>query len=172
MSPAQHQLFVQLREHLDLEVALHRRLLGLAEAKQRLIVAGDMQAFSSLLAQEQAPLTEMNRLRVARERLLRAMVQQIGLKPDRLRMAQVVEMSPEVLKPELRKRQIDLKGVLERLREVNECNMVLIRQSLSFVRDMMHLLVGAQPGQPAAYDRRGIEGGGVKGNGRLVNLFG
>jgi flagellar biosynthesis/type III secretory pathway chaperone len=172
MSPVQHQLFVQLRDHLDLEVALHRRLLGLAEAKQRLIVAGDMQEFSTLLAQEQAPLADMNRLRVARERLLRLAVQQLGLKPDSMRMSLVVDSSPEGLRPDLRSRQLDLKNLLERLREVNERNMVLIRQSLSFVRDLMHVIVGEPPSQPAAYDRRGIEGGGMRGNGRLVNLLG
>ena len=166
------QLFDQLGEHLEAELGLHRRLLALTRAKQRHIVGGDMPAFSALLQQEQAPMAEMGRLRQRRELILKAAVQVLALRGERPLLAQVVEAAPETRRSALRQREGELRGVLEELRDANECTMALIRQSLSFVRDLMHVIVGAPPSRPDAYDRRGIEGGGMRGNGRLVNLLG
>jgi flagellar biosynthesis/type III secretory pathway chaperone len=172
MSLVPNQLFVALRDHLDAELSLHRRLLGLAEAKGSEIIACNMAAFSQLLQQEQAPLAEMGRLRQAREQLNRQLAAGLGLKNEPVRMTALVAQAPEMLKGDLRTRQGELKRLLERLREINERNMILIRQSLNFVRSLMHTLVGERvnPGHP--YDRRGHQGSVLPGNGRLVNMRG
>ena len=166
------QLFDQLGEHLDAELGLHRRLLALTKAKQRHIVGGDMPAFSALLQQEQAPMAEMGKLRQRRELIIRAAVQVLALGGERPLLAQVVEAAPETQRSALRRREGELRSVLEELRDANECTMALIRQSLSFVRDLLGTLVGDPAGRPAnAYDRRGSRPG-AQGEGRLINTRG
>lgn len=166
------QLFDQLGDHLEAELGLHRRLLALTRAKQRHIVAGDMPAFSSLLQQEQAPMAEMGKLRQRRELILKASVQVLTLRGERPLLAQVVEAAPEPQRSALRRREGELRSVLEELRDANECTMALIRQSLSFVRDLLGTLVGETAGRPAnAYDRRGSRPG-AHGEGRLINTRG
>jgi flagellar biosynthesis/type III secretory pathway chaperone len=87
-------------------------------------------------------------------------------------MARVLPAVPPALQPELSNRQEELMRVLARLREINQRNMVLIQQSLRFVRTLLHGLVGEKPERSASYDRRGLQGMGLPGNGRLVNLRG
>lgn len=170
MSADRTPLFLQLKEHLDNEVRCHRRLLDLAETKQRHIVAGDMQAFSELLRKEQDPLTAMTRLRQIRERILREVADALGLGRDNLRLTQIVERVSGQIRDELRSRITELKTVCERLREVNDSNMVLIRQSLGFVRDILGVLVGEAPVD--AYDRSGATAYARSRRGNLVNLAG
>lgn len=170
MTTDRNVLFTQLRDHVDCEVKCHRRLLDLAEAKQRNIVAGDMRSFSDLLQREQEPLTAMMRLRQIRERLLRDLAEGLGLKRDGLHLSQVIVQCSGQICLELRARINELKTVCERLREVNDSNMVLIRQSLGFVRDILNVLVGESPAD--IYDRRGSSAYARAGRGRLVNLAG
>ncbi len=167
-----HQLCLQLRDHLDSELGVHRRLLACAEAKAQEIVACNIPAFTQLLHQEQAPLAELGRLRPLRERLMRAVAGQLGVAAEGITMARVLVAVPSALQPELSQRQEELLRVLGRLRDSNQRNMLLIQQSLRFVRTLLHGLVGEKPERGAAYDRRGLQGMGLPGNGRLVNLRG
>jgi flagellar biosynthesis/type III secretory pathway chaperone len=170
MSTDRATLLVQLKDHLDHEVQCHRRLLDLAEAKQRHIVAGDMQAFSELLRKEQEPLTAMLRLRQLRERILREVADALEMSRDTLRLTQVIERLTGQIRDELRTRITELKTLCERLREVNDSTMVLIRQSLGFVRDILGVLVGEAPS--SNYDRRGTTASVRGQRGGLVNLAG
>jgi flagellar biosynthesis/type III secretory pathway chaperone len=172
MTTLPQPLCIQLRDHLDVEIGLHRRLLALAETKGREIVACNIPAFTLLLQQEQGPLLEMNRLRQVRERLMRQLCTASGTPNERMTMTVLITAVPELMQGELRRRQDDLTQLLATLREVNQRNMVLIQQSLTFVRSMLHGLVGDKPAQGHAYDRRGFTGAGLPGNGRLVNLRG
>jgi flagellar biosynthesis/type III secretory pathway chaperone len=166
------QLCHQLRDHLDGELGVHRRLLAVAEAKTQEIVACNIPAFTQLLQQEQAPLAELGRLRQLRERLMRVVAGQLGVAAEGITMAQVLPAVPAGLQAEISRRQEELMRVLGVLREINQRNMVLIQQSLRFVHTLLHGLVGEKPERGAAYDRRGLQGMGLPGNGRLVNLRG
>lgn len=163
-------VLMQLRDHLESEVRCHKRLLELAEAKQRQIIAGDMRAFSELLQKEQEPLSIMTRLRQIRERILRDVADAFALGRDSLRLNQVIERCTGILKDELSTRVAELRTVCEKLREINDANLVLIRQSLSFVRDVLSTLVGDTASN--SYDRRGSEAYARSGRGRLVDLAG
>ena len=163
-------VLMQLRDHLENEVRCHKRLLELAEAKQRQIIVGDMRAFSELLQKEQEPLSLMLRLRQIRERILRDVADVFALGRDTLRLNQVIERCAGMIKDELSVRATELRTVCERLREINDSNLMLIRQSLSFVRDVLSTLVGDTPSNN--YDRRGSEAYARAGRGRLVDLAG
>lgn len=170
MAVDRNQSLIHLREHLDNEVKCHRRLLDLAETKQRHIVVGDMNAFTDLLKREQEPLSTMIRLRQTRERLLREVADIMGINRDGLRLSQILEQVTGHIKEELRTRIADLKSICEKLRDVNDSNMVLIRQSLSFVRDILGVLVGESPSD--VYDRRGASAYARTSRGNLVNFSG
>lgn len=162
----QTALLNALRVHLQEELGLHRQLLTLAEEKRERIVAGQIKEFSQLLQQEQQHLEAGQHLRRRREEILRRLATEIRLTPDRLRMAQLLERAPEPLRGQLSGLQNDLVLLLNRLREVNDRNMLLIRQSLSFVQELMGVVFGA--GRTEDYDRSG-DNGPAKGGGRLAD---
>jgi flagellar biosynthesis/type III secretory pathway chaperone len=172
MNPQHQTLCTQMRDHLDAELSAHRSLLTLAERKQGDLVRGNMDGFTKVLAQEQASLIEVGRLRQIRDRLLRALATVFNLPPVEIRLSVLLERLPEPLRAELRRRQEDLKTLLERLRVLNDRNALLIRQSLGLVRDLLGALMGS--GQNAGgYDRRGMGPSTVFGDrGQLINIAG
>ena len=170
MNPQHLPICTQLRDHLDAEAACYRRLLGLAERKQRELIANDMTGFTALVQQEQAALDEVSRLRQVRDRLTKAIATLLNLK-EGFRMGLVLEKLPDALKADLVKRRAELAALMERLKTLNERNALLIRQSLGLVRDILGALMGPEPGA-GGYDRRGLGAGVLPSRGGLINLAG
>lgn len=161
--------FIQLRDHLNAELACVRALLPVMEEKQRQVVAGQITAFAATVEREERLALEQGRLRQVRERLLIKLALGLGKAGD-LRLSTLIAMAPEPLRGELSSRQLLLKDGLMRLRELNERNQALVRQGLGLVRDLVGALVGSTP--DASYDRRGVGGSGLSGNGRLLDIAG
>ncbi len=170
MSPQHLTLCTQLRDHLDAELACYRTLLGLAERKQRDLVAAQVQSFAALVQQEQGALLELGRLRQARDRLTRTIATVLNLVGGFTTTA-LLERLPDALRNDLSRRRQDLLATAERLRLMNERNALLIRQSLGLVRDILGAVLGPEGGA-GAYDRRGLGGGVPTPRGGLVNLAG
>jgi flagellar biosynthesis/type III secretory pathway chaperone len=63
-----------------------------------------------------------------------------------------------------------LRSLLERLRQLNERNLLLIRSGIGLVRDILQSVIGN--GEVRNYDRRGNHGQLTTGAGQLVNLAG
>jgi flagellar biosynthesis/type III secretory pathway chaperone len=156
-------LIDHLGKHLDQELKLHQQLTTIASDKRDQIVRGDVQQLAKLIAREQVCLKLGNRLRQEREELMRAFAAALDQQPERLRMAQILERVPEPLRGELAGKQKDLRGVLIHLREINDRNMVLIRQSLGFVRDLLGMIGNQENAH--GYDQRGERSSGSGGGG-------
>ncbi|MCK6488520.1 MAG: flagellar protein FlgN [Planctomycetes bacterium] len=166
-------LVVQLRDHLEAELAIHRRLLASAEDKLQRLVAHDIPAFTAALAREQPLVAEMNRLRQVRDRLLRAIATVFSIRPDQFTLSAVIARLSEPLREALAVRQRELRSVLERLRNANDRNLLLVRSGLALVKDILQAVVGSDALPTAdGYDRRGLHGAGNAPAGRLVNLAG
>ena len=146
-------LLTSLSEHLKSELGIHRQLLDIAEEKRDTIVAGDIQIFSNLLKKEQEVLDQGQQLRQTREGIMLNLAKAVAVDVSNLHMAQILEQAPEPLRQELAGLQGNLKELLERLRDINDRNMVLIRQSLSFVKEIMNYIVGAD--DTKAYNQQG-----------------
>jgi flagellar biosynthesis/type III secretory pathway chaperone len=170
MNQHQQTIATQLRDHLDHELAVHRRLFALAEEKQRRIVAHEIPAFTQLLEQEQGVITEAGRLRLVRDRLVRAVATIMALKPEATTLTTVLERLDGSLRDQLAERQRELRSLLERLRQLNERNLLLIRSGIGLVRDILQSVIGN--GEVRNYDRRGNHGQLTTGAGQLVNLAG
>ena len=112
----------------------------------------------------------LERLRNARERLLKTAQVLLNLQPAELTISGLAARAGEALRAELMRLAHDLKQTLLRLREANDRNQLLIRQGLGVVRD----LIGGITGNPAlhAYDRRGLMPGAIGGSGSLLDLRG
>jgi len=149
-------LLERLGEHLKAERVLHQHLLSLAEKKRDEIVAGNIDAFSKALEQEQDILKKGQELGRRRLKLLEACAKGMNCPVSNLRMAQILERAPEPLRSELGGLSHDLRELLQRLRDLNERNLVLIRQSLGFVREVMNIITGEEQ-QRQDYSRSGVQ---------------
>lgn len=156
-------LLDHLGQHLDQELKLHQQLIDIASNKRDEIVRGNVAELTKLIEREQVCLKLGNRLRQEREELVQAFAAALGEQPDHLRMAQILERAPEPLRSQLKGKQTDLRSVLLHLREINDRNMVLIRQSLGFVRDLLGMIGNQQNAH--GYDQRGERSSGSGGGG-------
>jgi hypothetical protein len=170
MTPAQRTVIDQLRPYLQAEVTRLREAVRLAEDKQAAVIAADTGAIAAVVAREEACQGEQRRLRQLREALVRQAVQAFALRPADARLGAVAEAAPEPQRGELRGLRGELRVLGERLQAINERTQALIRQSMALVRDLLQVLVGDALGD--GYDRRGVQGTGRVGNGRLLDLAG
>ncbi len=162
-------LLEKLGDHLKAEKTVHSQLLLLAEKKREHIVGGNITSLSDVIKQEQAVAEQGAQLSHIRSRLISALARHLEEDPNTLQLAHILERAPEPLRSELNDIQLDLRDVLTRLREVNDRNMILIRQSLSFVREILDVIGGN-----AARDGYGHNGedqtANKAGGGGLVNF--
>jgi hypothetical protein len=170
MTPAQRTVVDQLRPYLQAEVIRLREAVRLAEDKQRAVIAADTGAIAAVVAREEAGQGEQRRLRQLREMLVRQAAQAFTLRPADARLGVVADAAPEPQRGELLGLRGELQALAERLNGINERTQILIRQSMVLVRDLLQVLVGDPLGD--GYDRRGMQGGGQIGNGRLLDLAG
>ena len=170
MTPAQRLVIDQLRPYLQAEVIRLRNAVHLAEDKQRAVIAADTSAIAAVVAREEAGQGEQRRLRQMREALVRQATQAFTSRPADAQLGAVADAAPEPQRAELRGLRGELRALAERLYAINERTQALIRQSMALVRDLLQVLVGDPLGE--GYDRRGIQGGGRIGNGRLLDLAG
>jgi flagellar biosynthesis/type III secretory pathway chaperone len=164
-----HAFFQSLRDHLNAELTCHRSLLALGEQQQRALISHDVAAFANLTKQAEPGISEQQRLRKERERIIKMLALAVLPEVPTPALTQLITVAPEPLQSELKTRHLLLKDALEKLRLTHERNQALLRQGLSLMRDLVNALTGDNAQQ--GYDRRG-HGGGTTGNGRLVNLAG
>ena len=156
----------KLSAHLKSELGIHRQLLQIAEGKRDTIVSGDIQAFSELLQKEQGVLSEGQKLRTQREALMESIAGNLDVEVSALHMSHILERAPDPLRGELSGLQGSLRELLEELRKINERNMALIRQSLSFVKEIMQYVMGHN--EAKTYSQNG-DTDNNDGGGRLLN---
>ena len=166
MPEMRSELMEHLAKHLKSELGVHRQLLQIAEHKRDTIVSGDIQEFSTLIQREQNVFEEGQKLRQVREKLMFHIAGELSVEVNALHISHILEMAPDSLRGELQHIQGDLKTLLEKLRELNERNMVLIRQSLSFVKEIMQYVVGSN--ESKVYQQNG-ESGTDDSGGKIFN---
>ncbi len=162
----------QLSAHLDAELSAHRLWLSLAEQRLKAAKTADHAALTATASREPPVLAEINRLRSARERLLKAAAAVCGLR-GAVTLGALCAALPEALRTGLDQRGRELRALLERLKIVEDHCAMLLRSGLSLIRDLLDAIAGAERPARSPYDRRG----GVLGvqpalRGGLVDLRG
>lgn len=162
-------LLEQLRKHLENELAVQRKLLGIAEQMGPKLMVGDAAAITVLVAQQEEPNREAARLGTIRARLAQALatILQLDGSPT---LSRILPKAPEGIRADLERLRHELAQVCNRLGRQAERNLVVARQGLSLIREVLGDAVGAKP--VAAYDRRGFVGAPTAMRGSMVNIRG
>lgn len=163
-------LLEQLRKHLEAELAVQRRLLVIAEQMGPKLMAGDAESVSRLVAQEQEPAREAARLAGIRERLARAIGMVFQLTGE-VTLSRILPQVPETVRAELDRLRREVAAVCQRLGRQAERNLVVARQGLSLIRDVISSSLG-EPTPAIAYDRRGLVGAPTPPRGSVLNIRG
>lgn len=162
-------LLEQLRKHLENELAVQKKLLAIAEQMGPKLMIGDAQAISVLVAQQEEPSREAARLGTIRTRLAQALAAVFQL-DGAATLSRILPRAPEGLRAELDRLRHEVAQVCNRLGRQAERNLVVARQGLSLIREVLGDAMGAKP--VVAYDRRGLIGTPAAMRGSVVNIRG
>lgn len=162
-------LLEQLRKHLENELAVQRKLLAIAEQMGPKLMVGDAKAIAVLVAQQEEPSREAARLGTIRSRLAQALaaVFQLDGVPS---LSRILPRAPDGLRADLERLRQELVQICNRLGRQAERNLVVARQGLSLIREVLGDAMGAKP--VVAYDRRGLIGTPMAMRGAVVNIRG
>lgn len=162
-------LLDQLRRHLESELAVQKRLLAIAEQMGPRLLAGDAAGVSGLVQSQDEPAREAARLGTVRSRLIQALAAVFQLQGE-VTMSRVLPKAPEAVRGELDRLRREIADVCQRLGRQAERNLVVARQGLTLIRDVLGDAMGAKPA--SAYDRRGMLGAPVAARGTVLNIRG
>ncbi len=162
---------ILLREHLEAEIAVHRRLMALAELEERALIANDRVALARINRDQIEPAGEAARLRACRERLVIGLAERLAVPTRDVRLAKLIDLLPEPNRRDLTELRTTLAALLTKLQASIERNHTLIRSSLSFVQTILRAISGS-PAPIGAYDRRGGAGREKATGGGLVDSKG
>ena len=134
-----------LRQCLESLLTEHEALLDLAEQKKQVLIHGPMDTFSSLVTKEMQRVNRVKNLENARQQLLDESLKMMGIQGPNLSMKEWIGMiNDETERQSFSQLRDQLRKVLVTLKQVNDLNLQLIKQSLDYINYSMDLYLGTR----------------------------
>lgn len=124
----------------------HSRLLVLAEEKRTILVEGNIKELQSLINRESSCVEEIERLEQKRTELVQVYIAQKGLTGQSFTLEELINSQNDATtKTTLDYITKQLRGLVQKITQLNESNQQLIHASLSYVQYSMGMLVRKEP---------------------------
>jgi hypothetical protein len=162
-------LLDQLRKHLENELAVQKKLLVIAEQMGPKLMVGDAKAVAAMVASQEEPSREAARLATIRSRLTQAIATVFQIEGE-VTVSRILSKAPDALRLELDRLRREVAQVCQRLGRQAERNLVVARQGLSLIREVLGDAMGTRT--VSAYDRRGMIGAPIAQRGSVLNIRG
>lgn len=147
------ELIGNLINVMNEENKIYDELLRLSGDKTDIIVKGKVSELDSMVSIEQALIVKLGELEGHREGIVDDIAVQLGVKTSELTVSELVKRIGEDRTRELQKCQTKLSGTLNNLKELNDINSKLVKNSLEFIDFSVNMLVGApDPGNNYGYN--------------------
>jgi flagellar FlgN protein len=130
-------------EHLRMQLASARRLLGIMLAQTEAIGRQDVESVLARLTDLQGELGERRRLELERDELLAEVARTLGRDANDLELDDLLTLCTPIEVAPVRAASAELRGLLLEVARVHDQNRVLIRQELSFLDHLMRLMSGS-----------------------------
>lgn len=149
-------LLENLIDVLDSENAQYERLVTLAESKTSVIVAGDIENLGKIMEEEQEIVGRIQGMEKNRNKFLADIANVVNRDVESLKLIDLIQMLESMpdQKQKLEDVQTDLRKTIDKLRETNGKNQLLLSERLDMVNfnlDMIRAMKSAP--QTANYSR-------------------
>ncbi len=131
-----------LLQILNEELKIYNELLSLSKNKTDIIIKGKVTELDTMVKREQELIVELGDLESQREAAVDKLSQQLDINPSEITMSELVNRLGPVQAQELRKYQLNLTGILGELKELNDTNSKLIKNSLEFINFSVNIMAG------------------------------
>jgi FlgN protein len=148
-----HETLKRLLINIETSNKIHERLLEVAERKQQHLLTNDVDGLRDDLQDEQGLATDGAHLNVEREELHALCLRRLQAPTSVKKLEQLCAIMPGEWPERFGPARARLRSTVEKLRDVNRMNMVLVNNSI----DLMQGLLGAlyQTEAVPTYGRRG-----------------
>lgn len=154
------ELFEQLCGLLDDEVERQENVLAVCKAQSEAVRTRDIEYLEAKTAALVALIQEVAKAAGERANVIRAIINENGLKSARLTLSDVVGAAPEPLRGRLADAHRRLRAVLNETRPVVLANASSLRKALQTMSDSLSILEPAAV-EGAGYDATGMGPAGV-----------
>lgn len=133
-------LIKQLTQILNQENEIYDTLAKLSNNKTQIIVEGKVQDLDSIVKIEQSLVIKISKLEQQREQIVESMCTQLGIKPEEVTLTEILKLASNDECVELKVCQEKMKTTLNGLKEKNEINSKLIKNSLEYIDFSLNML--------------------------------
>ena len=153
---------------LDSENAQYEKLVTLAEGKTSAIVAGDIENLGKIMEEEQEIVGRIQRMEKERDKFLADIANVVNRDVETLKLIDLIQMLDKMpdQQEKLEGIQKRLRATIDRLREVNDRNQMLLAERLDMVDFNLNMIRAMKSApQTANYSRDAYT------NGQSLGIF-
>jgi len=133
---------------LNKEIKAYEQYLELATRKKQSLIDNDFDQMEAVTIQEKVISTKILHLESERHELLR----DEGFNPQ-ITVTELIDKVPEEYRDVIKQTSEELKEVLVQCKKFNDRNMVLLRQSSTYINHMIKTFSQHMGGSPATYGK-------------------
>ncbi len=132
----------QLIDILNRQTMVYESILKLSKQKTDLIVAGKIKELENLVKLEQVLVLQISRLEQQREETIESLSSQLALQHEDISITNLLTHLKEEQQAQLISFQKRMKETIEELKNTNDLNAKLIKQSLEYIEFSMNMITG------------------------------
>lgn len=150
MTVVADQAVLELIDILEKQRELYKKLLEIAKAKQPVLVKGNLAKLEEFIKQEEQIVVQVGKLEEQRSRVHQALANHFHFPEPEITLSEIAAKVSAELSNKLSQVGDGLKDILNELKDVNNLNSVLIKQSLDYIEFTVNLItsMGETPSYP------------------------
>ncbi|MCX8129901.1 MAG: flagellar protein FlgN [Clostridia bacterium] len=134
------KLLGELINVLEQENRVYDSILKISQSKTNIIVEGKVSELENIVKLEQSLVLQMGRLEDMREKLVEKLSVLLNLKPSEITVSELMKHIKSDEAQRLKACQDTLAGTVKELKNTNELNSKLIKNSLDFINFSINLI--------------------------------
>ena len=136
----------ELVEILDQESRVYKELLNISKKKTNIIVEGKVGELENLVKLEQTLVLQMGRIETTREKLVNQLAGELKINASDVTISELLKHLKNGEAEKLKACQVSMTGILDELKNANELNSKLIKNSLDFINFSINMMTAIDSG--------------------------
>ena len=125
------------------ETRVYEKILQLSKEKKDIVIEGKVSELEEITKNEQTLVIKLGKLEILRESCVEEIAEQLNIKPSELTISELSEHLNEENAKKLIECKNKLEDVLKELKEINQLNSKLIKNSLDYIDFSLNILSAA-----------------------------
>lgn len=140
------------------EIRVYREILLLSNEKRQILVEGKATELDRIVRIEQKLSTEVVKLEQERDRLLQEAVEAGDIDKEDIIVSKLIKKMDEAAGKSINDASTELMGLLEAIKEINDINGELIKQSLDYIEYTVNIMSSTTQATNLTYGSDSVDG--------------